>query len=468
MPLCALFRSSLDSGQLPDDWKVGQVVPIYKKGKKEDASNYRPVSLTSVPSKIMESVIRDQLLEHMQSAGLLSDAQHGFIPRRSCATQLLVTLEDWTRLMENGEPVDVVYTDFKKAFDSVPHRRLLSKLHSYGIRGKLLRWLEAFLTKRRQRVVVNGVFSGWSVVTSGIPQGSVLGPVLFTLYVNDLPDAVTSTVQLFADDMKIYRGVGGGTDHNILQADLDRFVAWSERWLLPFNAAKCSSLHLGPSNPSETYTLQGTDLQQSLVERDLGVLVDHQLKFREQAAAAASRANRVLGLIKHSFCHLDCKTLPFLYKAIVRPLLEYGNQTWGPFNMADKRLLERVQRRATRLVSEIRPLPYQERLRVLGLPSLQYRRRRGDMIVMYNLMHGRVGLKKEDFFTSPQVTQTRGHPLKVVKPRSQSRVRMNHFSSRVVNDWNSLPAEVVCAPSVDSFKHRLDKFWAARTHDAPA
>ena len=196
--------------------------------------------------------------------------------------------------------------------------------------------------------------------------------------------------------------------------------------------------------------------------------MDHQLKFREQAATAASRANRVLGLIKHSFCHLDCKTLPFLYKAIVRPLLEYGNQTWGPFNMADKRLLERVQRRATRLVPEIRHQPYQERLRVLGLPSLQYRRRRGDMIAMFNLMHGRVGLRKEDIFGGPHVPQTRGHPLKVAKPRSRSRVRRNHFSSRVVNDWNSLPAEVVCAPSVDSFKNKLDKFWAALAYEAPA
>ena len=199
----------------------------------------------------------------------------------------------------------------------------------------------------------------------------------------------------------------------------------------------------------------------------MAVLIDKQLKFREQAAAAASRANRVLGLIRHTFCHLDRKTLPLLYKTVVRPLLEYGNQVWGPFNMADKRLLERVQRRATKLIPEIRHRPYQERLRALSLPSLQYRRRRGDMIAMYNIMHGRVGLRREDFFDEPRAAHTRGHPLKVAKPQAASRVRSNHFSIRTVNDWNSLPGDVACAPSVEAFKNRLDKHWAVLAYDAP-
>ena len=466
-PLSDLYRLSLDQGQLPEDWKVGQVVPIFKKGKKDDASNYRPVSLTSVICKVMESIIRDQLLEHLLASGQLSDAQHGFVPRRSCVTQLLATMEDWTMLLETGEPVDVIYTDFRKAFDSVPHRRLLSKLHSYGIRGKLLRWLEAFLMRRKQRVVINGTFSSWSDVTSGIPQGSVLGPVLFTVYVNDLPGEVTSTVKLFADDMKMYRGIGTGIGHDSLQTDLDRLVTWSVKWMLPLNVAKCSTLHLGSSNPCEPYTVQGSHLQETRVECDLGVRIDDQLKFREQAAAAASRANRILGLIRHSFCHLDRTTLPILYKTIVRPLLEYGNQVWGPFNMSDKKLLERVQRRATKLVPEIRHHPYQERLRLLKLPSLQYRRRRGDMITMYNIMQGHVGLDKECLFSEPRTTRTRGHPFKVAKLQSTSRVRANHFSSRIVNYWNALPAEVVCAPSVDTFKKRLDEHWTDFFYEAP-
>lgn len=241
----------------------------------------------------------------------------------------------------------------------------------------------------------------------------------------------------------------------------------SHFWLLPFNVAKCSTLHLGPTNPRSTYAIQGIPLQQTSVERDLGVLVDEQLKFREQAAAAASRANRVLGLIKHAFCQLNCSTLPLLYKAIVRPILEYGNQTWGPFNMADKKLLERVQRRATKLIPDLQHRPYQERLQVLGLPSLQYRRRRGDMISMFNMMHRRIGLDKENFFSKPRAAQTRGHPLKVAKLQASTRTRINHFTTRVVNDWNSLPEDVVCAPSVNAFKHRLDKHWINLAYEAP-
>ena len=320
---------------------------------------------------------------------------------------------------------------------------------------------------RRQRVVINGTFSSWSDVSSGIPQGSVLGPVLFTLYVNDLPGEVTSTVKLFADDMKMYRGIGTGIGHDSLQTDLDRLVTWSVKWMLPLNVAKCSTLHLGSTNPCEPYTVQGSHLQETRVECDLGVRIDDQLKFREQAAAAASRANRILGLIRHSFCHLDRTTLPILYKTIVRPLLEYGNQVWGPFNMSDKKLLERVQRRATKLVPEIRHQPYQGRLRLLKLPSLQYRRRRGDMITMYNIMHGQVGLNKECLFSEPRTARTRGHPFKVAKLQSTSRVRVNHFSSRVVNCWNALPTEVVCAPTVDTFKKRLDKHWIDLLYEAP-
>ena len=249
---------------------------------------------------------------------------------------------------------------------------------------------------------------------------------------------------------------------------MNALAAWSRNWLLPFNAGKCSTLHLGLNNPREEYVIEDTTLQQISVERDLGVLVDEHLKFREQAAAAASKANRILGLIRHSFVNLDRTTIPMLYKMLVRTHLEYGNQAWGPFNMADKKLLERVQRRATRLIPDLRHLPYEERLRELRLPSLLYGRRRGDMILMYNVMHGKIGLDREDFFARPPTARTRGHPLKVAKLQSTSRTRCNHFSMRVVNDWNALPEEVVCAPSVNCFKNRLDQHWVEHTFVAPA
>ena len=467
VPLSALFRKSLDSGVVPSQWSVGEVVPIFKKGKKQDPSNYRPVSLTSVTSKVMESIVRDHLLEHLTATEQLTKAQHGFLPRHSCVTQLLATFEDWTRLLENGEPVDVAYLDFRKAFDSVPHLRLLSKLHGMGIRGHLLTWIESFLTGRRQRVVVDGVKSDWTRVTSGIPQGSVLGPTLFVAFINDMPASVRGSIQLFADDAKLYGGVGAPDGRELLQADLNALAEWSQKWLLPFNTAKCSTLHLGSGNPQDSYTILGVNLDQTSVEKDLGVLVDSQLKFRQQAALATSKANRILGLIRHSFAHLDKRSVPLLFRTLVRPHLEYANAIWGPFNKADIKLVERVQHRATRLIPSMRHLPYEQRLRALKLPSLQYRRRRGTMITMYNIMHGRTGLHKEDFVDSPRTDRTRGHAFKVAKKRAETRVRRNHLFVRAANDWNSLPDRIACAPSLNQFKNELDRFWADHVFAAP-
>ena len=180
------------------------MTPIHKKGAKVIPGNYRPVSLTSVVGKMMESIVRDSLVDHMMSHNLFCDAQHGFVPGRSCMTQLLVTLELWSELLDSGAPIDVIYLDFRKAFDTVPHQRLIRKLKAYGITGKLLNWISDFLSGREQRVVVNGNLSSWASILSGIPQGSVLGPILFVVFINDLPDVVRSSVKIFADDTKLF------------------------------------------------------------------------------------------------------------------------------------------------------------------------------------------------------------------------------------------------------------------------
>ena len=203
-PLAHLFRRSLDMGDLPRDWLLANVVPIFKKGDKLSPSNYRPVSLTAVLCKVLESLIRDQLLCHLVDQGLLSSEQHGFHPGRSCSTQMLQFFDAVSKELEQANPVDVVYMDFRKAFDTVPHQRLLKKLAEYGVSGKLHSWIQAFLTGRQQRVVLEGVRSEWMTVTSGVPQGSVLGPLLFLVYVNDLPEVVQCGVKMFADDTKLY------------------------------------------------------------------------------------------------------------------------------------------------------------------------------------------------------------------------------------------------------------------------
>ena len=467
VPLAMLFRKSLDSGTVPHDWTLARIVPIHKKGCKQDAGNYRPVSLTSVVCKVLESLIRDAILQHLDSNNLLSNTQHGFRPKRSCSTQLVDVLDSWSKAIEEQSALDILYLDFRKAFDSVSHRLLLYKLSCYGISGKLHAWVKAFLTARQQQVVLKGAASDWIKVDSGVPQGSVLGPLLFLLYINDLPDTVQCPLRMFADDTKMFSQVEDEQDASRLQEDLEALSVWSDTWMMPFNEDKCSILHVGHANQGYQYTMNSKPITSTQVEKDLGVLVDSELKFRQQAASVVAKATQVLAVIRRSFALIDEVTLPLLFKSLVRPHLEYGNLIWGPHNRTDQKLIERVQRRATRLVSRLRHLPYQERLRSLRLPSLYYRRKRGDMIFTYQLFHDGVDADPEDFFCLASDSITRGHPFKVQKPTATCRVRRSAYAVRVVNDWNSLPTKVVCAPTVSAFKARLDAHWAHLWYHTP-
>ena len=304
-PLRMIFTRSLHEGQLPPSWKEANMTPIYKKGKRHIPGNYRPVSLTSVAGKCMERLIRDAIMTHMTENDLLSPKQHGFIQGRSCVTQLLAVLDSWMLALDEGGNIDTIYLDFAKAFDTVPHQRLLMKLRGYGIEGRILTWIEAFLTDRRQRVVVNDSRSSWADVTSGIPQGSVLGPMLFIIYINDMPTSVLSSIYLFADDAKVYRNISSNDDPPTLQHDLQQLEKWSERWQLRFNSNKCKVMHLGRQNPRQNYTMGGTTLATTTSEKDLGVYVDTELTFEKHIETVVNQANRMLGLIRRSYTYLD-------------------------------------------------------------------------------------------------------------------------------------------------------------------
>lgn len=231
-PIYDLFTKSLESGFLPYQWKDANVTCIYKKGDKSLPGNYRPVSLTSVLCKTLEKVAREAIMTHLNANNLLADSQYGFRQNRGCILQLLKVVDEWSRDIDNNKQIDCVYLDFQKAFDTVPHRRLIKKLESFGICGNILNWISSFLTHRRQRVVLDGTFSEWKPVISGIPQGSVLGPVLFIIYINDLPDLVKCFCKLFADDTKIYKSIGIVQDQVQLQKDLFSVCDWSDNFLL--------------------------------------------------------------------------------------------------------------------------------------------------------------------------------------------------------------------------------------------
>ena len=369
-------------------------------------------------------------------------------------------MEDWTKTLDDGVPLDICYLDFKKAFDSVAHKRLEIALDALGIRGELLTWIRSFLTGRKQRVVLEGAASDWIHVRSGVPQGSVLGPTLFVAAVQSMPMEVESSLLVYADDTKIFRPIKDGADADSLQHDLDTLTDWSSRWQLPFNYAKCKIMHLGSSNPEHDYHMMGVVLEKTAAERDLGVQIENNLQFHSQTSSVVARGFRTLGVIKGAFLNLDDFILPLLYKTMVRPILEYSNSVWGPVLCGDQDRIERVQRRATKMVPAIRHLPYQDRLRSLNLPSLHYRRMRGDMILVYQILTGKIRIDSTRLFTlAPADQGTRGHALKLSKPTANRVLRQNFFSVRVVNQWNSLPNDVVTASSTNVFKNKLDKHW---------
>jgi len=269
----------------------------------------------------------------------------------------------------------VIYFDFAKAFDTVPHQRLMKKVYAYGIRGKLYQWIKAFLTNRKQTVKVNGISSVEAAVTSGIPQGTVLGPLLFVIYINDLLDNVKSNGLLFADDTKIFKEITGKDDALSMQYDINSMEKWTHDWLLSFHPGKCHVVTLGKLENIQLafrYTVNGEEIEHVFNEKDLGVYIDSDLTFIEHVTTKVRIANAILGQIRRSFSYLDGATFAILYKSFVRPHLEHLQSVWSPWLKQYINLIEAVQDRGTRLVDGFGALTYEERLRHLKLPTLTF------------------------------------------------------------------------------------------------
>ena len=468
-PISILFQKSLDEGVVPSQWKDAVVTPIYKKGARKQPANYRPVSLTSVLCKLLERVIVENITDHLSKNDLQAAEQHGFTKGKSTSTNLLEALNVWTEALQHNIPVDVVFLDYAKAFDTVPHKRLIRQVQSFGIDGTILKWIEDFLEGRRQRVKVKGEVSEWAPVSSGVPQGSVLGPALFSLFVNDCPRMVNSIMSLFADDTKLYAALSRGVDDtDSIQDDLNILQDWAKSMCMKFHPDKCLTMHLGTSNPTADYTMitdtgDSHTLASVTEEKDLGVIVDNKLSFCAHTTAAIQKANRILGLLRRTFSCMDKTIFIHLYKSLVRPHLEYASPVWSPSTLNLQRQLEQVQRRATRMVPELRKRTYESRLQALNLPSLAYRRRRADIIQAFKIIKGMDQVNQDcrcsecpgkEMLTLNTASTTRGHAYKLKVQHSQG-VRARFFSTRVITVWNALPEEVVSSNTVNELKTAL-------------
>ena len=473
-PLSVIFRKSLEEGVVPEDWRKANITPIFKAGSKMVAGNYRPVSLTCVLCKVMESIIKDCMVLHFMKYNLIKTSQHGFMAGRSCQTNLIEYLDTLSRLVDEGHNVDIIYLDFAKAFDKVPHRRLLLKLEALGIAGKVLNWIQSWLTGRLQRVVLNGSASDWMPVLSGVPQGSVLGPICFVAFINDIDDVldiVNGFVCKFADDTKYGRIIRNEEDQKQMQRDIDRLNEWAEIWQMDFNTKKCKIMHCGSTNPQYNYCMNGyapagTVLQVVEEEKDIGVIVSNSLKPAAQCAKAAKKANGILGQMARSFHYRDKKEWINLYKTYVRHHLEFSVQAWAPWYAKDQALLENVQKRAVNMVVGLRSTSYEGKLKELKLPSLQERRMRGDMIQVWKFLHDESygGNKLFRMAEEQHVRHSRhtSKPLNIYRPDAKLEVRRNFFTVRCIDKWNRLPHKVQDAADLITLENDYDKFLKQR------
>jgi len=459
--LAMIYKKSLSRGEVPDDWKKANITPIYKKGSKAKACNYRPVSLTCVCCKMLESIIRDDLVEHLGRNKLVSPAQHGFMRNRSCTTNLLEYTEFLTKEADKGKSIDVVYLDYAKAFDKVPTERLLKKVEALGVHGEVFRWISAWLHDRKQRVIVRGKKSSWRDVLSGVPQGSVLGPVLFIMFINDLEmeAGAGQLMKMFADDTKIAQVVTTEEDKAKFQETIDRLCDWADRWGMAFNVDKCKIMHFGARNARSVYTMRGIPLESSDCERDIGVLISQDLKVSRQCKKAATTAGQVLNQILRAFHYRDRKTFAQLYKTYVRPHLEFAVAAWSPWSRSDIDVLENVQRKFVKNVSGLQSRDYEDKLRELGLPSLEDRRHEIDLIQVFKIVKGCDDVQSDQWFKMAagegrRPTRAAAGLYNLAAERSAHDYRRFTFSQRVVAGWNNLPNDLKAAPTPAVFKRQ--------------
>ena len=434
---------------IPAIWKSALVIPIHKKGSVHLPENYRPVSLTCILCKLYETILREHILSYV--IDIITENQHGFMRGRSCLSNLLETLDKANEFLAEGNCVDLLYFDFSKAFDTVSHYRLMIKLEAMGFSNKMINILSNFLCDRSMRVKVGDAVSNAKPVMSGVPQGSVLGPLLFLLFINDLPDHIKNEIKIFADDVKM---VADPMDMDSIQNDLNELCMWESIWMLKFNLEKCKVLHVGRNNPKNNYKFLDGNLNECSLEKDLGVTFNEKFSFHDHIYTSISKAKSCLAWLLRNTLSRDPYVMKTAYKSLVRHNLEYCCQVWAPKNRHGnwKAILdiEAVQRSFTRVVDGMQELSYQQRLKKLGLTTLLERRMRGDLIETFKILSGLNNYGTSFFNVSSRTNNLVSRPKSLTNP--------DFFGERVKNYWNKLPEYVKNKNNVNSFKNALDKF----------
>ena len=472
-PIWLLWNQSYSKGAVSPVLKNQYITPIFKKGPKSLKENYRPVSITSHLTKVFERLIRKSVADHIDKLELHSENQHGFRKGRSTMSQLLTHVDYILSELCSDREVDAIYLDFSKAFDRVDIEVLLAKLKRYGIGGKIYDWIRAWIKGRHQCVVVDGATSAWIEVLSGVAQGSVLGPLLFLIYILDLESVLDKTMALtFADDTKLIRAIRELSDKNELQLDLLKVSEWatsnnmvlheSKFQLLSYRLNKSALLENLPFM-SEVYsytTASGCDLLPEEHVRDLGVLISADGSWSRHISTIVRKASLLSGWIFSVFRDRTPEVMLQLYKSLVRPILEYCCLVWCPSKVGDIKAIENVQRCFTRRLEGMKELDYWARLRELRMMSLQRRRQRYLLIHTWKTHHELVPNSADIIFQTTLRLGVRAIPPPYPYRAESKRANQLHnsFGCRAAHLWNRLPKSVNSCQSLGEFKAELGKF----------
>ena len=488
-PLTLLFQSSFYTCSIPNDWKTANVVPVYKKGSKNSVQNYRPISLTSLIMKVYEKIIAAELLKRVNSK--INPTQHGFLPLKSCESQLLPFVDQLARCLNKGSRIDVVYFDFAKAFDSVNHDIILHKLKNrFGIDGFLLKFFVEYLSGRKQRVVIGNTFSDDLNVTSGVPQGSILGPLLFVLFINDIGDDVSnsSNILLYADDTKLFREIQCHNDSEILQGDIAVLNNWALGNKMKFHPDKCKVLTVTlqrSSEPKFVYKLGQTPLQYVQSEKDLGVSITSNLCWTRHCNDLCSKAKRNLGLVRRTCSFVkNTRQRRSLYLAMIRSQFEHCSSVWAASSQTMLETLESIQKRCIKWILQEEFESYSSSMyalkcKQLDILPLKSRLVLKDLKVFHSMIIGTFPSSLPDYLhfhkSSNRLRSSHLDDFSIVSDLSP-RVTVNYnksandtvsssftqfsnsFYFRTMNTWNSLPLETRRITSPSIFEQSVIKF----------
>ena len=466
-PLTTLFNLSLKLGKVPTLWKRALIVPIHKKGLKNNPKNYRPISMTSIFCRILERIIHTKVMEHLACHNLLSDTQHGFIAKRSTLSQHIEILNRLTENYDENTQLDMIYLDFSKAFDRVSHPKLLHVLHNFKLTPTLVNWIKDYLTNRKQATVVDNCMSDFKYISSGVPQGSVLGPLMFLMYIDDLLKTLdhncpSTKVYAFADDVKLM-----SKQPTDLQQGLTIVENWAKNWQLTIQPAKSENITFsrGHHPSSFIYNINGNPIEKTTTVKDLGIKITENLDWTPYLQQIKLKAERLIYIILRSFKTNNLDIYKMAYKTYIRPLLEYNTSAWTSNKKGDIDLIESIQRTYTKKVCQRLNLKfnnYLERLDLMNMNSLEYRRLEFDLILLYKILHKMIYINLQDTISISNILSTynfRRHSLQLTPhPLCNTNMRYNFFSNRIIQIWNKLPEHLISSKSLEIFKISLHKF----------